>query len=145
MQTHSASFAAAALFVLASATACGRGPITPEIPQGDPQLTLTGRVVDATMGDEAGVADAVVMVTRDSFSTSTTTGADGTFVLGGLDAGQYMLSISHEGFVANAQSVFLDTNQDVTCFLDREVSDGTPTPERKGRFVIVKKGAQPRR
>ena len=108
-------------------------------------LTLTGRVLDATMADDSGVADALVEVSRDGFSTSTTTGPDGTFVLGGLEAGQYTLSVTREGYLQTTQSVLLDTDQEVSCLLDREAGDENATPARKGRIVIVKKGAQTRR
>ena len=145
MKTYSAVLVAA-FVALTSATACGRTPLPPSPLPGDAStLTLSGRVVDATMADDSGVADAVVVISRDSFSTSTTTGPDGTFALGGLEAGQYTLAVSREGYLQVEQAVMLDTNQDVTCFLDREVADGNATPERKGRFVIVRKGAQARR
>ena len=145
MKTYSAALVAA-FVALTSATACGRTPLPPSpLPGENSTLTLTGRVLDATMADDSGVADALVEVSRDSFSMSTTTGPDGTFVLGGLEAGQYMLSVSREGYLETAQSVLLDADQEVTCLLDREAGDENATPARKGRIVIVKKGAQARR
>ena len=144
MKTYSAALVAA-FVALTSATACGRSFVGPDGPPVPTTLTLAGRVLDATMADDSGVADAVVEVSRDGFSTSTTTGPDGTFVLGGLEAGQYMLSVSREGYLQAAQSVLLDADQEVTCLLDREAGDGNATPERKGRIVIAKKGVQARR
>jgi len=150
MKIYSVPVVATAFVLLTSAAACGKSPIGPSpVPiddnTGTTTLTLTGRVLDATMGDDTGVADATVTVSRDTFSTSATTDVDGSFSFGGLDAGEYMLSISRPGYLEATQAVQLESDQSVTCFLDRESDSTAPIPERKGRFVVGKKGGQVRR
>jgi hypothetical protein len=143
MKTYSAAVVAIALVVLSSATGCGRnpGPLPPSpVPGNDGgTLTLSGRVLDASMSDEeVGLSDALVTVSRESESQSTVTAADGSFQFSGLTAGEWMLTVSREGYYESSQLVQLESDSSVTCFVDRE-SDAVPTSVRKARFVTIKK------
>jgi Carboxypeptidase regulatory-like domain len=141
MKTCSVSLVATALAVLTSTAACS--PTRPSIidPPPPATLTLTGRVVDATMDDQSGVADAIVTATRGSVAKSTSTASDGSFAIGELEAGEYTLSVSREGYIGSWYAVQLESDQSITFYMDREVDGSMPMPERKGRLVIGKQGA----
>lgn len=68
-------------------------------------VAITGKIFDSDT--KAPVAGASVFLSSSSFGTST--GADGTFALNGLRAGQYSLVVTAVGYESNTQTILLNT------------------------------------
>lgn len=110
---------AAALVLLTSITACGniQPPGTPpsDIPGGnDTNMTLNGRVVASEADAETGLGDVLVTASRDGFARSAVTNAEGDFAIDGLSAGEWILSLSREGYIDTARPVQVGAEDGVT-------------------------------
>jgi hypothetical protein len=68
-------------------------------------VAITGKVFDAD--SKTAIASASVFLSSSSFGTST--GADGTFALNGLKAGQYVLVVTAVGYESSTQTILLNT------------------------------------
>jgi hypothetical protein len=112
-----------------------------------PEAVARGRVVDAESG--APVADALLQAVRTPEETidmsETRSGADGSFVLGGLEARRYSLRVSKFGWqTASAKSTFTAPATRLTIKLTKQTAirgvvlsaEGTPEPNATVAAVL---------
>ena len=96
------------------------------------QAQAVGTVRGAVVDDEDGTALSGAVVTLEGIGLSTTTGPDGTFVIDGVPAGDYGLTVTREGFaplasratVAPGVPVRLDLRLPAAAFEERVVVTG---------------------
>ncbi|HEY8257933.1 MAG TPA: TonB-dependent receptor [Gemmatimonadales bacterium] len=100
--------------------------MTPHAVRAQAPARVVGRVIDATTGAPLGSADVRVGELR------TTTGVDGTFVLGGVAPGRRMVDVRRIGYAPSLQGV------DIVPGLDRTLTiDLRPLPVRLDSIAVV--------
>lgn len=93
------------------------------------QYTLTVKVVDATTGDP--IPGALVKVVGPTSTSGTTDG--GQVVFTDLQAGDYIVSASKEGYDSDSTSIFLNADMEITLRLTRTAP---PPPPPVGGFEL---------